>query len=54
MYHFRVTVTLTTDLVFRIIVSGSNFLYYLRSESQIWWVDASLDDEVSRTLIKSL
>ena len=29
-YHFRVTVTLTSDLVFRIIVSGAYFLYYLR------------------------
>ena len=32
MYHFRVTVTLTltSDLVFRIIVSGAYLLYYLR------------------------
>ena len=29
-YHFRVTVTLTSDLVFRIIVSGAYPLYYLR------------------------
>ena len=31
-YHFQVTVTLTltSDLVFRIIVSGANLLYYLR------------------------
>ena len=31
-YHFRVTVTLnlTSDLVFRIIVFGAYFLYYLR------------------------
>ena len=31
-YHFRVTVTLTltSDLVFRIIVSGAYLLYYLR------------------------
>ena len=29
-YHFRVTVTLTSDLVFRIIVSGEYLLYYLR------------------------
>ena len=28
--HFRVTVTLTSDLVFRIIMSGAYFLYYLR------------------------
>ena len=31
-YHYRVTVTLTltSDLVFRIIVSGAYLLYYLR------------------------
>ena len=29
-YHFGVTVTLTSDLVFRIIVSGAYLLYYLR------------------------
>ena len=54
-YHFRVTVTLTLtfDLVFRIIVSGAYLLYYLRWESQIWCVDASWDDEVSRTIIGS-
>ena len=28
-YFFRVTVTLTSDLVFRIIVSGAYLLYYL-------------------------
>ena len=54
MYHFRVTVTLTSDLAFRIIVSGAYLLYYLRWESQIWRVDASWDDEVSRTIIGSL
>ena len=42
-YHFLVTVilTLTSDLVFRIIVSGAYLLYYLRKEFQIWFVDAS-------------
>ena len=42
-YHFQVTVitTLTSDLVFRIIVSGAYLLYYLRYEFQIWCVDAS-------------
>ena len=42
-YHFWVTVTLTltSDLVFRIIVSGEYLLYYLRWEFQIWFVDAS-------------
>ena len=29
-YHFWVTVTLTSDLIFRIIVSGAYLLYYLR------------------------
>ena len=53
-YHFRVTVTLTSDLVFRILVSRAYLLYYLRSESQIWCVDASWDEEVSRTIIGSL
>ena len=56
VYHFRVTVTLTltSDPVFRIIVSGAYLLYYLRQESQFWCVDASWDDEVSRTKIGSL
>ena len=39
------------DLVLRIIVSGAYLLYYLRKESQIWCVDASWNDEVSRTII---
>ena len=29
-YHFRVTVTLTSDLVFRMFLSGAFFLYSLR------------------------
>ena len=29
-YYFRVTVTLTSDLVFRIFVSGADLLYYCR------------------------
>ena len=41
-------------LLFGIIVSGAYLLYYLRQESQIWCVDASWDDEVSRTIIGSL
>ena len=51
-YHIQVTVTLTltSDLVFRIIMSGAYLLYYLRKESQIWCVDASWDDEVWRTI----
>ena len=53
MYHFWVTVTLilTSDLVFGKIVSGAYLLYHLRQESQIWCVDASLDDKVFRTII---
>ena len=54
MYHFRITVTLTSDLVFGIIMSVAYLLYYLSKESQIWCVDASLDDEASRTIIGSL
>ena len=48
-YHFRVSVTLTPDRVFRIIVSGAYVLYYLRYESQIRCVNASLDVGVSRS-----
>ena len=40
-YHFRVSETYTSGLVFRIIVSGAYLLYYLRQESQIWCVHAS-------------
>ena len=43
MYYLRVTVTMTFDLVFRIIMSGAYLLYYLRKESQIWCVNASGD-----------
>ena len=54
MFHFRVTVTLTSDLVFRKIVSIAYLLYYLRYESQIWCVDACWDVEVSGTIFGSL
>ena len=54
MYHFWVTVTLTSDLVFRIIMSRAYRVYYLRWESQIWCVDASWDDEMSHFIIGSL
>ena len=30
MYHVRVTVTLTSDLVFRVIMSKAYLLFYLR------------------------
>ena len=55
-YHFQVTVTLTltSDLVFRIIVSEAYLLYHLMYESQIWCVDASWDGKVSRTINGSL
>ena len=36
--YFRATVTLTSDLVLIIIVSGAYLLYYLRREFQIWCV----------------
>ena len=54
MHHVRVTVALTSDLVFRIIVSIAYLLYYLRKESQIWCVGPSWDEEVSHTIIGSL
>ena len=53
-YQYLVTVTLTSDLVLRIIMSGAYHLYYLRFESQIWCVDASWDDGVSSTIYGSL
>ena len=65
-YHFRVTValTLTSDLVFRIIVSGAYLLYYLvcgcilRSGCVAYhnWVTVTLNltsDLVSRNCIES-
>ena len=39
------------DLVSRIILSGAYLLYYLKSESQIWYIDASLDGDVSLTFL---
>ena len=52
MYHFWVT--LTSDLVYRIIVSRTYLLYYLRWESQIFSMDTSLDADVSHTIFRSL
>ena len=49
-YLFRVTVTLTSGLVFLIVVSGAYLLYYFREESKIWCVDASWDGGVSCTI----
>ena len=48
---FQVTVTLTSDLVLRIIFFGENLLYSLRKEFQIWCVYASWDGEVSFIII---
>ena len=42
-YQFWVTVILTSDLVFRIIMFGEFSLYYLSKETQIWCVVASWD-----------
>ena len=49
MYQLWVTVTLTSELVFRIIMSGAYLLYYLRYESQIWCLGEYLDGGVSCT-----
>ena len=53
MYHFWITVTLTSDLVFRIIMSRAYLILFEVGFSNST-VDASWDDEVSRTIIKSL
>ena len=50
IFVFWVTVTLTSDLNSRKIVSGANRLYYLRQESHIWYVDTPWDPEVSDTV----
>ena len=50
MYQLWVTVTLTSELVFRIIMSGAYLLYYLRYESQIWCLGAYLYGGVSCTI----
>ena len=49
MSHFRVTVTLTPDLIFRIIVSGAYLMLF-----EVGISNASWDDEVSRTIIELL
>ena len=43
--------TLTSDLVCRIIVSRTYLLYYLRWESQICCMDTSLDADVSYSIL---
>ena len=39
------------DLISRIIVSGAHLVYYLREESQISFMDTSLDADVSNTIL---
>ena len=51
MYHFWVTVTLTSDLVFRIFMSKASLILF---EVGISNLVCGCDDEVSRTIIKSL
>ena len=46
--------TLTSDLVYRIIMYRAYLLYYIRKESQIWCDDASWDDKASSFIIGSL
>ena len=49
------TLNLTSDLVSKnCIESGAYLLYSLRLDVQISCIDASLDDGVSHTLLKSL
>ena len=43
--------TLTSDLVLRIIVSRAYLLDSLSEEFQIWYVDASWDSEESRPFL---
>ena len=42
------------DLISGIILSGAYLIYYLREESQICCMDASLDVDVSHTICRSL
>ena len=50
-YHFGVIVTLTYDLVSRIIMPGAYLLYFLRKESHIWCVDSSWDGGVVHIIL---
>ena len=56
MYPVQVTatLTLTSDLVYRVIMSGAYFLNHFRLESQIGSIDASQDDGVWQTILGSL
>ena len=51
-YHFWVTLTLTSDLVCRIIVSRTYLLYLLRWEFQICCMDTSLDADLLHTIFR--
>ena len=42
------------DLISRIILSGAYLIYCLREESQICYLDTSLDADVSHTIFRSL
>ena len=42
------------DLLSRIIMSGAFFVYYLKEQCQIWCMDASLGDDMSCTILRSL
>ena len=53
-YHFLVTLTLTSDLVCRIIVYITYFLYQLRWEFKLCCMDTSLDADASHTILRSL
>ena len=53
-FQFWVIVNLTSDLISRIFMSGVLFLYYLREESQIWCVNASLNGGVWHTFLDHL
>ena len=46
--------TLTSDLVLRIVVSRAYLLYSLSEEFRIWCVDESWDSRVSCTIFGSL
>ena len=50
---FWVTLTLTSDLVCRIIVSRTYLFYYLRWESQICCLDTSLEADMSHAIFRS-
>ena len=62
MYHFPVTVTLTSDLVFKVITMSvplrvrciSPIFFEVGISNLIQYVDASWDGGMSRTIFRSL